>query len=156
MKRYIISLLWHAADSTNDISTTLAPIASVSYAHNRTENKTTNDVVDESNTQTSPDLQLVCDYLSHEERRKRGDMHEVMSPQKKLRILSHTPGDMSQVDNDDVDLPLPLNDCEYRKPEVVKTLASYKKCSKEIRLAIRTTIKLKYVPVCLRSLHRLV
>ena len=77
-------------------------------------------------------------------------------PKKKLRISSHTPGKMSQVDNDDVDLPLLLNDYEYRMPEAVKILASYKKGSKEIGLAMRARIKLKYVPVCLCSLHCLV
>ena len=63
---------------------------------------------------------------------------------------------MSHVDNDDVDLLLPLNDHEYRMPEVVKILALYKKGSKEIGLATRTMIKWKYVPVCLCSLCCLV
>ena len=70
-------------------------------------------MVDETNTRMSPDLQLVCDYLSQEARRQRGDMHEVTPPKKKLRTLSHAPGDISQVEYDDVDLPLPLNDREY-------------------------------------------
>jgi hypothetical protein len=43
-----------------------------------------------------------------------------------------------------------------RKPEVVKILASYKKGSTEIGSAMRVMIKLKYVPVCLRSLCRLI
>jgi hypothetical protein len=63
VKRCILPLLLHASDSMKDISTTLAPIAHVSYAHKRNENKRTNDVVDESNMRMSPDLQLVCDYL---------------------------------------------------------------------------------------------
>jgi len=62
VKRYILPLLFHASDSMKEISTTLAPIAHVSYAHKRTENKRTNDVVDETNMRMSPDLQLVCDY----------------------------------------------------------------------------------------------
>jgi hypothetical protein len=74
----------------------------VSYAHKRTEKKRMIDVVDESNTWMSPDLQLVCDYLSQEDRRKRGDLHEVMPPHKKLRILSPTPADISHGDNDDL------------------------------------------------------
>jgi hypothetical protein len=137
VKRYIIPLLWHAANSMKDISTTLAPTASVSFAHKRTETKRKIDVVDEGNTRMSPDLQLVCNYLSQEERRKRGDMHEIMPPKKKLRISSHTPGGISYGDKDDIDLPLPLNDHEYRKPEVVNILASYKKGSKEIGLAMK-------------------
>ncbi len=104
-----------------DFSATLSHIARVSYAHKRTESKRKNDVVDESNTRMSPDLQLVCDYLSQEERRKRGDMNEVTPPKKKLRTLP--------IDIDEFDLPLPLNNRECRKPEVVKILASYKKGS---------------------------
>jgi hypothetical protein len=44
--RYIIPLLWHAANSMKDISTTLASIFSVSYAQNRTENTRKIEVVD--------------------------------------------------------------------------------------------------------------
>ncbi len=94
-------------------------------------------MVDESNTRMSPDLQLICDFLLQEESRRRGDMHEVVPPKKKLRISSHTPGGISHGDNDDVDLPLPLNDCEYRKPEDVNILASCKKGSKEIGMAMK-------------------
>ena len=148
VKRYILPLLFHASDSMKEISTTLAPIAHVSYAHKRTENKRTNDVVDETNMRMSPDLQLVCDYLSQEERRKRGDMNKVTPPKKKLRTLP--------IDNNDFDLPLPLNNCQYRKPEVVKILASYKKGSTELASAMRAMIELKYVPVCLRTLRRLI
>jgi hypothetical protein len=150
VKRYIVPLLMHAADCLREVSPTIAPIARVSYAQKRTNNKRKNDVLDESNTQMSRDLQLVCDYLSQEERRKRGDMHEVTPPKKKLRTVSHSPSNDSLVDGDDIDLPLPLNGREYRKPEVVKILVSYNKGSKEIRSAMRTMIKLKYVPVCLR------
>ncbi len=152
VKRYIIPLIWHAANSMKDISTSLAPFASVSYAHNRTENKRKIDVVDESNTLMSPDLHLVRDYLSQEERRKRSATHEVMPPKKKLRISSCTPTDISGGVNDDVDLPLPVNCHEYRKPKVLNILASYKKCSKEIGLAMKKMIQLKYIPVCVCSL----
>jgi hypothetical protein len=57
-----------------DISTTLAPNASVSYHTIELEKKKI-DVVDESNTLMSPDLQLVHDYLLQEERMKRDDTH---------------------------------------------------------------------------------
>ena len=87
-----------------DISATLSHIACVSNAHKRTESKRKNDVVDESNTQMSPDLQLVCDYLSQEERRKRGKMNEVTPPKKKLGTLP--------IDRDEFDLPPPHNNCE--------------------------------------------
>ena len=104
VKRYILPLLWHVSNSMKDISATLAPIAHVRYAHKRTESKRKNDVVDESNTQMSPDLQLVCDYLSQEERRKRGKMNEVTPPKKKLRTLP--------IDRDEFDLPPPRNNRE--------------------------------------------
>ena len=112
--------------------------------------------LNESNTRMSPDLQLVCNYLSQEDRRKRGDLHEVMPPYKRLRISSCTPADISYGDNDDIELPLPVNSREYRKPEVVNILASYKKGSKEIGLAMKKMKQLKYVPVCDRSLQQLI
>jgi hypothetical protein len=87
VKRYIILLLWHAAESLNDISTAVDPIASVVYAHNKTKNKIKIDVVDESNTRISPDLQLVCNYLYEEERRKRSDAHKVTLPKKQVTDL---------------------------------------------------------------------
>ncbi len=46
-----------------------------------------NDVIDKSsNSRLSPDLQLVCDYVAHEDRKKRGDTHEITTPKKKLRV----------------------------------------------------------------------
>jgi hypothetical protein len=148
VKRYIIPLLRHAAESLNDVSTTVAPIASVTYAHNRTENERNIDVVDESNTQISPDLQLVCDYLYEEERRKRSDAHKITPPKKKLRISSPTSSAISHSDTNNIHLPPPVNGHQYRKPEVVNILLSYKKCSNAMGLAIRKMIELKYVPVC--------
>ncbi len=43
-----------------------------------------------------------------------------------------------------------------RKPEVVNILASYKKGSKEIGLAMKKMIQLKYLPVCHCSLQPLI
>ncbi len=105
-------------------------------------------MVDESNTWMSPDLQ--------EERRMRVDVHEVMPPQKKLIISSCTPAAIFHGDNDDVELPLPVNGREYRKPEIVNILASYKKSSKEIGMAMKKMIQLKYGPVCDCSLKQLI
>ncbi len=130
-------MLLHAANSLNDISTIHAPIASVSFAHKRTEYKRIMDIVDKSNTRMSPYLQLVCNYLLQEERRMRGDTLEVTPPQKKLRISSRTHTDISHGYNDDVELPLPVNGCEYRKPAVLNIVTSYRKGSKEIGLAMK-------------------
>ncbi len=76
-------LIWYAVDSLNDISKKLAPIGSVKYVHKRTEDKRKFEVVDESNTRMSPDLQLVCDYINN-----KGDTHKVMPPKKKLRTTT--------------------------------------------------------------------
>ena len=149
LKRYIVPLIWCAAESLNDISKSLAPISSMKYVHKRTEGKRKLKVVDESNTRMSPDLQLVCDYVS-----SKGDTHNVTPPKKKLRTTtSRTTSKMSHCVNDDIKLPLPVNGHEYRKPEVVNILSLYKKGSKSIGLAMKKNIQLKYVPVCVRSLH---
>jgi hypothetical protein len=55
----------------------------VKYVHKRTEDERKFEVVDESNTRMSPDLQLVCDYVN-----SKGDTHKVMPPKKKLRITT--------------------------------------------------------------------
>ncbi len=75
LKRYIVPLIWCAADSLNDISKKLAPISSVKYVHKRTEGKRKFEVVDESNTKMSPDLQLVCNYVT-----SKGGTHKVTPP----------------------------------------------------------------------------
>jgi hypothetical protein len=147
-----VPLIWYAADSLNDISKKLAPIGSVKYVHKRTEDKRKFEVVDESNTRMSPDLQLVYDYVN-----SKGDTHKVTPPKKKLRTTtSRMPSEVSHCVNDDIKLPLPVNGHEYRKPEVVNILSSYKKGSKSIGLAMKKIIQLKYVPVCVRSLCWLV
>ncbi len=112
-------------------------------------------MVDESNTRMNPDLQLVCNYDTYHGKII-GREVICMKCHKKLRISSRTPADISHCDNDDVELPLPVNGREYRKPEVVNILASYKKGSKEIGLAMKNMIQLKYVPVCDRSLQRMI
>jgi len=51
------------------------------------EAKRKSEVVDvSSNSCISPDLQLVCDYVAHEDKKKRGDTHEITTPKKKLRV----------------------------------------------------------------------
>ncbi len=142
-------LIWYAADSLNGISKSLAPICSVKYVHKRTEGKRKFEVVDESNTRMSPDLQLVCSYVT-----SKGDSQYITPPKKKFRTtMSHMTSEVSDCVNDDIKLPLPVNGHEYRKPEVVNIPSSYKKGSKSIELAMKKIIKLKYVPVCERSLR---
>jgi hypothetical protein len=71
MKRYIVPMIACAANSIKEISKDLAPIPSVNYVHCRMEVKRKSDVVDESsNSRLSPDLQLICDYVAHEEGRR--------------------------------------------------------------------------------------
>jgi hypothetical protein len=143
MKRCIVSMISYAANSIAEISNNLAPIPSVNYVHRRMEVKRKSDVVDKkSNSCLSPDLQLVCDYVAHEDRKKRGDTHEITPPKKKLRVSScHD----RQLSSDDVILPLPANGHEYRKPEVAKILSTYQKGSTKMSSAMNKMIKLKYM-----------
>ena len=153
MKRYIVPMISHAANSIAEISKHLAPIPSVNYVHRRLEVKRKNDVVDESsNSRLSPDLQLVCDYVAHEDRKKRGDTHEITPPKKKLRVSSRHDRRLS---SDDVILPLPANGHEYRKPEAAKILSAYKKGTIKMASAMNKMIELKYVPCGIHTLRRL-
>ncbi len=58
------------------------------------------------------------------------------------------PSEVSHCIDDDIKLPLPVNGHEYRKPEVMNILSSYKKGSKSIGLAMKKIIQFKYAPVC--------
>jgi hypothetical protein len=130
---YIVPLIWYTADSFNDVSKKLAPVGSVKYVHKRTEDKRKFEMVDESNTRMSPDLQLVCNYVN-----SKGDTHKVTPPKKNLRTTtSCMPSEVSHCVNNDIKLPLPVNGHEYRKPEVVNILSSYKKGPKSIGLAMK-------------------
>ena len=112
MKRYLVPMILHAANSITEISKYLAPIPSVNYVQRRMEVKRKSDVVDESsNSPLSPDLQLVCDYIAHKDRKNRGDTHEITPPKKKLRVFSRHDCCLS---SNDVILPLPANGHEYR------------------------------------------
>jgi len=107
MKRYIVPMITYAANSVMEFSKSLAPIPSVNYVHRRMEAKRKSEVVDvSSNSHISPDLQLVCDYVAHEDRKKKGDNHEITPPKKKLRVASHHDRRKSF---DDIILPLPAN-----------------------------------------------
>ena len=117
------------------------------YVQKRTEGKRKFDEMDESNTCMSPDLQLVWDYVN-----SKGDSHYITPPKKKLRTTtSRMTSEVSHCVNNDIKLPLPVNGHEYRKPEVVNILSSYKKGSKSIGLAMKKIIQLKYVPVCVQN-----
>jgi hypothetical protein len=153
LKRYVVPMIAYAANSIAEISKHLAPIPSVNYVHRRMEVKRKNDVVDESsNSRLSPVLRLVCDYVAHEDRKKRGDTHEITPPKKKLRVSSHHDRRLS---SDNVILPLPANGHEYRKPEVAKILSSYKKGTVKMSSAMNKMIELKYVPCGIHTLRRL-
>jgi hypothetical protein len=82
-------MISYAANSVAEISKSLAPIPSVNYVHHRMEVKRKSDIVDESsNSCICPGLQLVCDYVAHKERKKRGVTHKITPPKKKFRVLS--------------------------------------------------------------------
>ena len=153
MKRYIVPMIVSAANSIAEISKELAPIPSVTYVHKRMEVKRKNDSINESsNSLLSPDLQLVCDYLAHEDRKKRGDTHEITPPKKKLRVSSRHD---RRLPSDDVILPLPANGHEYRKPEAAKILSAYEKGTIKMASAMNKMIELKYVPCGIHTLRRL-
>ncbi len=154
LKIYIVPKILYAANSVAEISKSLAPIPSVNYVHRRMEVKRKSDIVDESsNSHISPDLQLVCDYVAHEERKKRGDTHEITPLKNKLRVLSRHDRRLSP---NDVMLPLPANGHEFRKPEVAKILSTCQKGTRKISSVMNKMIKLKYVPCGIHTLRRLV
>jgi hypothetical protein len=141
MKKYIVPMMTYTANSVTEISKSLAPIPSVNYVHCRMEVKRKSDIVDESsNSRISPDLQLVCDYVTHKERKKRGDNHGITPPKMKLRVLSHHDRCLS---SDDVMLPLPANGHEYRKLEVAKILSAYQKGTRKMSSIMNKMIELK-------------
>ncbi len=89
MKRYIVPMILYTANSFAEISKDLVPIPSVNYVHHRMEVKRKSDVVDKSsNSSLSPEIQLVCDYVAHKDRKTRGDTHEITPPKKELRVSS--------------------------------------------------------------------
>jgi hypothetical protein len=154
LKKYIVAMMTYAANSVAEISKSLAPIPSVNYVHRRMEVKRKNDIVDESNnSHITPDLQPVCDYVTHKEGKKRGDNHKVTPPTKKLRVLSRHDRRLS---SDDVMLPLPPNGHEYRKPEVAKILSAYQKGTRKMSSFLNKMIELKYVPCGIHTLCHLV
>ena len=77
-------LLSRAATSLNDISNSLAPIPSVIYLHNRNEWKRVREVVDESNSRMSPELQLVSNYELQEEM-KMNVTNSITPPKKRTK-----------------------------------------------------------------------
>ncbi len=146
-------MISYAANSLSEISKELSPILSVDYVHSRMEIEWKSEVINESNSQMSPDLQLVCDYVAHKDRKKRGDTHETTPPKKKLRVLPHHGADLPA--NAD-ELPLPLNGNENRRPEATNILSTYKQGTRQITSVMNRMIQLKYVPCAIHTLHCLV
>ncbi len=106
LKKYIVPMTSYAAKSLDEISKSLSPIPSENYVHKRMEVKRKSEVVDDSNSRMSPDLQLVCDYVAHEDRKKRGDTNEITPPKKKLSVSSHHGAALS---TDAIKLPEPAD-----------------------------------------------
>jgi hypothetical protein len=150
LKKYIVPMISYAAKSLDKISKSLLPIPSVNYVHKRMEVKRKSEVVNDSNSRMSPDLQLVCDYVAHKDRKKRGDTNKITPPKKKLRVLSRHGEALS---TNAIKLPEPADGHEYRRPEVAKILSAYKRDSKKIGLVMQRMIKLKYVPCGIHTLR---
>ncbi len=122
LKKDIVRMISYAAKSLDEISKSLLPIPSVNYVHKRMEVKRKSEVVDDSNSRMSPDLQLVCDYVAHEDRKKRGDTNKIAPPKKKLRVSSRHGAALS---TDALKLPEPADGHEYRLVwATLKTIAS--------------------------------
>ncbi|KAL3774376.1 hypothetical protein ACHAW5_009073 [Stephanodiscus triporus] len=143
LKNIISPLLSRAAASLNDISNSLAPIPSVKYLHIRNGRKRVSEVVDESNSRMSPELQLVSNYVLHEERERRKVLpHDIMPPKKEnkdaCKTLLHHPMEFI-----------------YRKSEVVNELQKYKKGSKDICMDMNETTHMGYVPCGVHTLRRM-
>ncbi len=150
LKKYIVPMISYAAKSLDKISKSLLSIPSINYVHKRMEVKRKSEVVNDSNSRKSPDLQLVYDYSAHKYRKKRGDTNKITPPKKKLRVLSCHGAALS---TDAIKLPEPADGHEYRRPEVAKILSPYKRGSKKIGLVMQRMIDLKYVPCGIHTLH---
>jgi hypothetical protein len=130
-------LLSRAAASLNDISNNLAPIPSVKYLHIRNERKRVHEVVDESNSRMSPELQLVSNYILQEERKMKGVTNSITPPKK--RTKTH------------VNITPPSNGVQYRKSEVGNELRKYG--SNDICKAMNDMIQMGYVPCGVHTLR---
>jgi hypothetical protein len=143
-------MILYVANSVAEISKRLAPIPSVNYGHCRMEVKRKSDIVDEiRNSCISPNLQLVCDYVSHKEKKKKGDIHKITPSKKKLRVTTRHDRRLS---SNDAMLPLPTNGHQYRKPAVAKVLFTYQKGTRKISSVMNKMIKLNYVPYGIHTL----
>jgi hypothetical protein len=141
LKNIISSLLSQAAASLNNISNNLAPIPSVKYLHDRNERKRVREVVDESNSRMSPELQLVSNYVLQEERKMKGVANSITPPKKRTKT--------------NVNITPPSNGVQYRKSEVLNELRKYKKGSKDICKAMNDMINMGYVPCGVHTLRRM-
>ncbi len=142
MKDIIRPFLTCAVKSLYDNSNRVAPIPSVKYLHDRIESKKLRKVVNESNSRMLPELQLVSNYILHQERKKKG-VTSIMPLQKRTKI-SHQ--QMSLGEKCNVSLTQPSNGVQYRTPEVVNKLRKYEKRSKEISMAMINMINMRDVP----------
>ena len=141
LKNFISPLLSRAAASLNDISNNLAPIPSVKYLHIRNERKRVNEVVDESNSRMSPELQLVSNYILQDERKMKGVNNSITPPKKRTKT--------------NVNITPPSNGVQYRKSEVVNELRKYKKGSNDIFKAMNDMMQMGYVPCGVHTLRRM-
>jgi hypothetical protein len=128
LKNFIRPLLSQAAASLNDISNSIALIPSVKYLHDRNKRKRVREVVDESNTRMSPELQLVSNYVLQEGRKMKGVTNSITPPKKRTKT--------------NVTITPPSNEVQYCKSKVVNELRKYKKGSNEICMAMNDMINM--------------
>jgi hypothetical protein len=126
LKNIISPLLSRAAASLNDISNNLAPIPSVKYLHIRNERKRVREVVDESNSRMSPELQLVSNYVLQEERKMKGVTNSITPPKKRTKTKTNE------------NITPPSNGVQYRKSEVVNAI-QLSTFSKEQRMCLQSS-----------------
>jgi len=86
-------------------------IPSVEYLHIRNDHKRVSEVVDESNSRMSPELQLVSNYILQDERKMKGVTNSITPPKKRTKT--------------NVNITPPSNGVQYRKSEVVNELRKY-------------------------------
>lgn len=141
LKRGVVPMIIKASSTLEGIGTILAPAAGTKYVFNRNECKRKRDVVDESSTLSS-DLQLVMNYISET------DAQEITPPKKKRTITTRKV-------TESVSLPEPKSGKYYTKTEVINILSPIDKGSHKLASTMAEMVRLRYVPVKVCALQRM-
>ena len=141
LKRGVVPMIIKASSTLEGIGTILAPAAGTKYVFNRNECKRKRDVVDESSTLSS-DLQLVMNYISET------DAQEITPPKKKRTITTRKV-------TESVSLPEPKSGEYYTKTEVINIISPIDKGSHKLASTMAEMVRLRYVPVKVCALQRM-